>query len=88
MNGIEQKYDKLKGRVDRNEMQIVNREEIKSLTKSCIKDGTWADVMKKEVNGRMGNAEAELNGVQNVLEERKNEADNEKDREERKYGVV
>lgn len=88
LNNIEQKQAFLKGRIEKNELQIVNREEIESLTKSCISDGTWADVVKRQVDGRMENVEAELSGVQKVLDERKKELDNEKEREERKYGVV
>ena len=88
LNSIEQKQASLKGRIDKNELQVVNREEIEPLTKSCISDGTWAEVVKKEVDGRMENVEAELSEVQTVLEERKKEVDNQKEREERKYGVV
>lgn len=88
LKGLEGKQGVLEGRIDRNELQVVNRKEIEQLTRTCIKDGTWADIVKKEVDGRMESVEAEINGVQKVLEERRKEADNEKDREERKNGVV
>ena len=78
----------LQEKIDRNELQIVNREEIEQLTKTCINDGTWADIVKKEVGSRMESVENELSGVQRTIEERKIELDNQKEREERKYGVV
>lgn len=78
---MEQKQNKLEGRIGNNETQIVNRDEIEKLTKDFISDGSWADVVKKEIGGRMDNVEA-------ILEQNKTELENVKDREKRKNGVV
>lgn len=81
INKVEQQQNKLEDRIENNEIQIVNREEIEKLTKDYINDGSWADIVKKEMGGRMDNVEA-------ILEQNKKELENVKEREQRKNGIV
>lgn len=75
--------------------EMKEQTEVKQLTKTFIKDGSWAEVVKgemgvvrEEIDSRMKSLDAEMMGMQKVMEETRNKVTHDMDREARKNNVV
>lgn len=62
--------------------------EVEKLTKAFIKDGSWADVVKKHIDDKMDDVHGEVSVVQKQIEETKKMAEGEREREGRRKNVV
>ena len=74
-------------RINKIEEQL-EKKEIEGLTKAFINDGTWADIVKKEIDVKMKNVTDGINQANKAVEETRKIADNEREREMRKRNVV
>lgn len=79
-NDFQEKQDKLEKQID--------KEEIEKLTKALLEDGSWTDVVKRDISDRIDTMETEIVSVHKELDERKKQTDNDKEREKRKKGIV
>lgn len=84
---IDKIKNELQERQDKLEKQV-EKEEIEKLTKAFLEDGSWTEVVKKDIKGRIENIETEIDSVHKVLDERQKQTENDKEREKRKNGVV
>lgn len=62
--------------------------EIKNLTKAFIKDESWADIVKSEVNNKLGGMSGELQKIEEMVVETKTHVEEVQDKESRRKNVI
>lgn len=91
IKNVKEQQGVLKGRIDKNETQIINREEIEKLTKTCINDGVWSSdekwstIVGKEVEEKIS---GKMNDLNNLMESTKKQSEEMKQKEERRRNII
>lgn len=62
--------------------------DVEQLTKAFVNDGSWCDIVKKEVNKQVEGVTGELDGIHKTINDTKIQVENEKEKEMKRKNVI